>query len=328
MTSIALLDTSHAEEFRSVFREVFGADITPALADWKYGTADRGRQFGAFSAEPRMVAHCGLTFRTALIENQTRRIAQVGDLCSVRNKPGGLARGSSVFGTLLRHTLDQIPSKDNPEAVFYGFPGDTAMKLIKRLGIGTSLNVIHELSFLPTHSGPVQASLNSIFSADLRLVRVTDFGGGFARLAERLWRRMAKDFGSGALGVRDAQYLRFRYLKHPDHGYEIYRVTGLFGRTIGLAVCRRTGTELELMDLVASLTDMSRCIVTLQRNLSAMGIGILKMWLLDRYARHFSALAASVVPLQFHLMVEYRNSGGIDRFKDRWWLTSGDADYR
>ena len=326
MISIEALQHSHAEEFHSIFREVFGSDLSVALADWKYGEG-RGLQFGVFSDERRMVAHCGITFRDALVEHRPRRVAQLGDQFGVRNKPGGLARRGSVFGSLLRHVLDQVPSADNPDALVYGFPSTPVIGLIERLGLGTSLNVIHELSFLPTVP---PTSPPGLFSNDrLQLERVTRFDRSFQRQAECMWRAMAKDFGDGALGVRNAGYLMYRYVRHPEHQYEIYRVRSWFGRTVGLAVCRRTGAELELMDVVASLANMSLCIATLKRNLSALGIGVLKMWLLDRHAAHFSSLATSVVPLQFHQMVNHNSSGGnLDRFKNRWWLTSGDADYR
>lgn len=327
MITIQPLDASDTDEFRSIFREVFGADLSLAMVDWKYGEG-RGLQFGAFSNENRMVAHCGITFRDALVEHRHYRIAQIGDQFGVRNKPGGLARRSSVFGSLLGHVLEQISSRENPDAMVYGFPSTPVVGLIKRLGFGASLNVIHELSFLPDNNSDTLSK--GVFSANRRkLVRVNQFDQAFQKQVARMWRDMANDFGGGALGVRDAGYLKFRYIEHPEHQYEIYRVTGWFGRTLGLAICRRIGTELELMDLIASLEHMSLCITTLKSNLSVMGISILKMWLLDRHASHFSSLAATVVPLQFDLMVNHNSAGGdLERFKDRWWLTSGDADYR
>ena len=326
MITVESLDASHATEFHSIFHEVFGSALSPTLADWKYG-GGRGLQFGAFSEDRRMVAHCGITFRDALVEHRPRRVAQLGDQFGVRNKPGGLARRGSVFGSLLRHVLDQVPSAENPDALVYGFPSTPVIGLIERLGLGISLNVLHELTFLP--STPENARKSLFQPGKLHLERVTRFDRTFHRQANRLWSAMATDLGDGALGVRTADYLMYRYVRHPEHEYEIYRVIHWFGRTVGLAVCRRIGAELELMDLIASLANMSLCISTFKSNLSTLGVGVLKMWLLDRHAAHFSSLATNVVPLQFHQMVNHNSSGGkLDRFKNRWWLTSGDADYR
>lgn len=326
MITIKPLDIADRDEFRSIFHEVFGSDLSPAMVGWKYGER-RGLQFGAFSDERRMVAHCGITFRDALVEHRPQRIAQIGDQFGVRNKPGGLARRSSVFGSLLGEVLDQVRSIENPDAMVYGFPSTPVVGLIKRLGFGTSLNVIHELSFLPSPPGDSRKVFSLAY--DLKLKLVIQFDQSFQNRVERLWSEMAIDFGGGVLGVRTAKYVMSRYVNHPEHLYEIYSITGRFGRTLGLAVCRRAGTELELMDLIAPLARMNLCLTTLKLNLSSLGIDVLKMWLLDRYAAHFSSLAASVVPLQFDLMVRHNSSGGkFDRFKDRWWLTSGDADYR
>ncbi|RYZ13317.1 MAG: hypothetical protein EOO24_00455 [Comamonadaceae bacterium] len=325
MNQVRLLGPAEAGQFPAVFREVFGGDISAAMIDWKYG-GERGRQYGVVSEDGRLVAHCGITFRDALVEGRPRRIAQLGDLLGVRHKPGGLARRGSPFGLLIAHVLDHVTTTENPDALTFGFPSITANRLIERLQLGFSLNVINELSF---HARPPPAGALRLWLAP-RCRRIEPEGGaGFERLVAPLWRAMARDFESGILGLRDAAYLRRRYLSHPEFAYEVYRVSTPWGRTMGLLVCKRSGRELELMDLVAPLHAMPACVRALQSALPSLDADVVKLWLTDRHSERFAPDAAAIAPLQFHQMVNHNSSGGqLERFKGRWWLTSGDTDYR
>lgn len=326
MRTVDLLDSSNLTEFHNTFREVFGGAISNAMVSWKYGS-DRGLQYGVFSNEHSLVAHCGLIFRAALVEGKCMRIAQFGDLFGVREKTGGLARQSSAFNHLLTHMLKLIECQDNPYALTYGFPSGIAMRLMEKLKLGKSLNVIHELTFRPR---AVKQTVSRFLSGrEPALCQVDKFDSDFGRLVERLWADMAVDFDKSVLGKRNLEYINYRYIRHPEFKYEIYRVSPLFGAAIGLVICKRIGNDLEVMDVIGSLSNIIKSIRCVQSTLKLLEGGLIKMWLLDQYAHHFSEFALNIQPLEFNLMVNHNSSGGhLDRFKNRWWLTSGDTDYR
>lgn len=313
--------------FHALFREAFSADISSALREWKYG-GGRGRQDGVFLDHQRriLLAHCGAMFRRSLVLGQARVLPQYGDLMVGRDKPGGLARASSVYHLIVRHICEHAASPDNPDALTFGFPSRRASKLSEQLGLSLTLNEMHELAWEP--AAP-QAS------RWLRLLPIRPLQAGWsaalAREADRLWARMAASLGvQGVLGVRDAAYLRYRYLERPGSDYLFYRAVGWFGRALGWAICRRQGDELEVLDLLAGRQDMPRVLALLREHLPSLGVGVMKLWLTDHHAARMSAeLPARVTPLEFRLAVNLNSSGGdVYRFRDRWWLTSGDTDYR
>lgn len=313
------LPAQQREAMRALFQVIFGTGISQAFLDWKYGDG-RGRCYGVFSEGGALLAHCGLTFRPVVAEHRAAWVAQLGDLMVAPAAREGLARGSSVFHRLFSGVLAAVPDARNPEGLIFGFPSDRAMRLGQRLGLLASVGVMHELVFEPRQ--PARS-----WWWGVRPLAASE--ASFQREADRLWGRMAGDFGAGLIGVRDAAYLRRRYVGHPEHRYDLFRVLPPVGRCIGLAVLRRQGDEAELMDIVAAREDMCRVVAALQRRLPAMGVRALRFWVTDRHAACFAGLYASATALQFRIAANPASSNGHpERFKDRWWLTSGDADYR
>ena len=317
------LGPADQEAFHALFREAFSADMSPALRQWKYGDG-RGRQDGVFmDREDRvLLAHCGAMFRRALVQGQARVLPQYGDLMVGRDKPGGLVRAGSVYHMLVRHICAHAGSPDNPDALTFGFPSRRASKLSEQLGLSLCLNEVHELAW---EAAAPQAG------GRLRLLPMRGIDARAGREADRLWARMAASLGAqGVLGVRDAAYLRDRYLARPDSDYLFYRAVGWFGRAVGWAVCKRQDQALEVLDLLADRRDMPRVLALLRQHLPQLGVGVMKLWLTDYHAARLSAeLPARVTPLEFRLAVNLNSSGGdVYRFKNRWWLTSGDTDYR
>lgn len=317
-STVAVIREGDYDGLRGVFRDVFGSDISEAFLHWKYGNG-RGRCYGVFSDSGVLLAHCGLTFRHVLAEGRLWRIPQLGDLMVAGGGRSSLARGTSVFHQLLSHVLERVGDDQNPEDLIFGFPSDRAMRLAEKLDLVTSVGVMHEVVFAP------EAKPRSWW----RLHPINASERFFQRDANRLWERMADDFGNAVVGTRDADYLRHRYADHPEHRYAFFTVVPRLGGAIGLAVCRQHGDEWELMDLVASHNKMPQVLSTLQGQLSAFGIKCMKLWVPERHVEHLRSAESSVAPLQFRIVANRAGSqGNPARYDGRWWLTSGDADYR
>ena len=299
----------------ALFEQVFGGPITAQMLAWKYGEG-RGRCTGVFE-EGRLVAHCGVTFRRAMVEGACITVEQIGDLMATGSKPGGLAREQSAFHLLLRQVFDAMPGPANPRGVAYGFPSARAMRLAQRLGLVLDVDLMHELHFTP------RAGAGSMVELEAHSAR-------FAALVARLWREMAVGLGQGLVCVRDAAYLRWRYAQHPQHRYRFFALRGRWSlRPSMLAVCRAEEDRWELMDLVGHPAHMPQALGVLQACMASHGARGLMLWLTRAHAQRLGALADKVEPLQFHIIANPASCPGQpERFVDRWWLTAGDTDYR
>jgi hypothetical protein len=121
-----------------------------------------------------------------------------------------------------------------------------------------------------------------------------------------------------------------RYAAHPLHRYDFRLVLSRWlRRPFGILITRTTGHECELMDIIAHPSDLPDLLETARQQMEAWGVTSLKLWLTERHSRLVQELADTTESTEFRIMANPFSSGGKpERFADRWWLTSGDTDYR
>ncbi|WP_161493308.1 GNAT family N-acetyltransferase [Zoogloea sp. LCSB751] len=305
-------------QIQALFQEVFKLPISPAMLHWKYAEG-RGQSWGAWEADGPLLVHCGVFFRRILAGGRPARAAQLGDLMASARKPSGLARQQSPFAGVIHTLLAAQAGPDNPDAICFGFPSERAMRLGERLGVFTQIDSVFKLSFTPHPAGwrADRCTASSLDAAD-------------ATTIDRLWAAMAANLPDELVGIRDAAYLRWRYLEHPLNRYQLFIVRSRWlGRPLGAFVVRGDGAERELMDLIGPLEHLPRVLQSCREWLAHSGGQRLDLWLSSRFARRFGALADSCEPLEFRIMANPLGPAHIlERFHEAWWLTGGDTDYR
>ncbi|MFA6499006.1 MAG: hypothetical protein WCV64_06705 [Desulfurivibrionaceae bacterium] len=306
-------------QIRPLFRQVFGGDLSPEMLAWKYGEG-RGRSYGAFAPDGTLVAHCGTFYRLVLADGQSRRIAQLGDLMALPGKLGGLSRFGSPFALLIRKVLADLPGEANPDGLAFGFPSDRAMRLGEHLGFFSSIDRMCELVLSP---------LASSWQAD-RCAPISPSDNTFMAVADRLWQQMGQGLGHDLIGVRDAAYLQQRYFRHPSSCYGCHLISSRwFGRPLGLLITRMDGEQCELLDIIAHPSRMGRLLQAARQQMEDWGAATMKLWLTEKYATLYRPLADSFSQLEIRIMASpFSSANHPERFVDRWWLTSGDTDYR
>ena len=309
--------TEHS--IQPLFREVFGHELSPAMLHWKYAQG-RGVSWGGWDSTGRLIVHCGLFSRTVLAGGQQRRIVQLGDLMAATGGRGGLARRHSPFYQLVMPIIGGLSTRENPDALAFGFPSDRAMRLGEHLGLFRTIDQMYELVFLPLP--PRCCGYESILAE--KIDDTTE------RVLGRLWQQMAAGFSSGLIGVRDPAYLRHRYAHHPEYTYRCYLVCSFWlRRTIGAFIIKGEGASLEMMDIIAPLNQIASVIRAAREWLTASGSHQLTLWLASSHTALLADQAESITPLEFRIMANPLTPADVlTRFDRRWWLTSGDTDYR
>lgn len=306
-------------QVHALFEEVFRQAISPAMLHWKYAEG-RGQSWGAWEPDGMLLVHCGVFLRQALAAGQPVRVAQLGDLMSSARKPSGLARQQSPFSCVIRELLAAQQCPENPDAICFGFPSDRAMRLGEKIGVFTPIDRVFNLVFTPLQPD-WHSDLCTPITLDARTSRTIDW----------LWSSMAADLQQQLVGVRDAAYLRWRYLEHPEHRYQLLLVRSRWlKRPLGVLIVRSQGEERELMDLIAPLCNIPRLLKASREWLARTGGGQrLNLWLSSTFATRFAPLADSCEALEFRIMANPLGPARIlERFHKAWWLTSGDTDYR
>ena len=300
-----------------LFEQVFKHPISLDLLRWKYAEG-RGESWLADGPDGSASLHCGLLFRDVLFEGQTLRAAQLVDLMAPP-KATGLSRGGSPFAVLMRKILADLPRPDNPCGVAFGFPSDRAMRLGERMGVYREVDRLMELAFAPRHQRRAP-----------RWRVLTSIGEHEAAVIEGLWRGMRQSLPDHAVGVRDASYLRHRYLAYPGRHYTLLLVEGFWWRRpLGLAVIGPGSDNRELVDMVCAWSAAADVLQATQSWMAQNAVACLRCSLTAHFARQLAAHAQACEPTQFRIMGNPLTPdtcmGSLDK---RWWLTSGDTDYR
>ncbi len=305
------------EAFSRLFTTVFGHAIAPALWQWKYA-AERGCAVVAWRGD-RLIAHYGGNLRPALAFGERVWALQICDAMvdprerAVMTKTGAMYQVTAAFLELYQG-LGGIP-------LAFGFPNRRAMRLGERLGFYAEVGTLVELRWPPLSRNPRLmtrlAYLDPASPADRRAVQV-------------LWTAMAHDLAEGVVGVRDWDYLRYRYLDHPERHYELVLVRSRWTRApLGLLVLHQEEDAVALTDLVAPLRHLPVLLVQARRLTGLWAKSSLYAWITRQYASRLTTADAAErdigVSIPTNTWVPQPFSPA--QLADRWWLTIGDTDF-
>lgn len=302
-----------------LFAESFGHPISEALWRWKYG---EGRGRGLFAVGPDgPVAHYGALSRPARFYGSPILALQPVDVLVRPRERGVLTRKGPMF--LAATTLFEAEmGLGRRHLLGFGFPTARHLLLAERLGLFVPGGRVIELEWPVGGISPPQA------------VRWSDLHEGsgqrFDRVVDLAWRQMARDLWGAIVGVRDAAWLRYRYLAHPERRYRIIAVRGRPGsRLCGVVVLRTEGARCEVLDLVGPLRATPRLIEAALAVAREEGAESLYGWFAEPFAWCLPREGAHVNRTDVQNVVfTWTRTPPIARTRDHWWLTAGDTDFR
>lgn len=322
-------------EMRALFAEVFGHEMSAAHWQWKYG-GGRGLGIGVWSEQEdvqsggrarRLVAHYGGTSREIMYFGQRASAFQACDLMVSSSERGTLTRKGPAFlvvSTYLEHELGY----GAPHILGIGFPNERAYRVPERLGLyAGSLARIQEVAWPARQSRP---------SLSITLREQSPDDPACDAHINACWEAMRASLGEYIVGLRDADYIRHRYLKHPDKSYRLFILKRRFGgEPLGLLVLRLTENEAagerrcELLDVVTALPRVPLLVNHARRIAAQWGCTSLFAWLADNMLPCFS-LAENAVVHDLGVLVPGNNwtdGPPMASVAGRWWLTGGDTDF-
>lgn len=295
-----------------LFLEVFGHPISPELWAWKYGRG-RGNAVTA-SRHGTVVAHYGGMYRDILLFGQPEWAFQICDVMVHPKERGVMTRqgpflltaaiGAEIYGPL-----------------GFGFPNARAMLVAEKMGLYAPVGRLASVTW-PAGDPKVR------WSTTLRLLQ-----RGSARdavLADRAWADMAADLRTEVVGLRDWAYIERRYLEHPENRYEVIAVlTRWTRRPLGVMVLRKLENSVELLDVVAPLHAIAVLIDQARRLAALWGKETVYCWITANQVRHFLVHGGVQGDPDVSIPTSvWTHDARAHLFKDKWWLMSGDTDFR
>ena len=300
------------DEIATLFQEVFGHPISRELWNWKYAN---GRGNGVVAARHgALIAHYGGMYRDVMLCGKPDWVFQICDVM-VHPKERGVMTRQGPF------LLTAATSAEIYGPLGFGFPNARAMEVAAKMGLYSEVGQMTEVRWEP--SAPR-------FRLRTRLQPVVGGSAASRALVESLWATMATDLQHDVVGVRDWAYLEHRYLRHPHNQYEVLAVTSrLTGKPLGVMVLRRMESMCELMDVITPLENLPLLIDQARRLTRLWNLPYLYCWITKNHRHRFLAREGQEVALNVSIPTScWTDDPRANVFKDRWWLMSGDTDFR
>lgn len=312
-----------SQAMRRLFEQVFGHAQSADEWLWKYGEW-RGRAVGLQRADA-LVAHYGAMTREVIFAGERVAAAQICDVmvdASARQslgRNGPLHRITATFldteiGWGLRHRIG------------FGFPTERAFAVAEKLGLYAAVDQMVCAAWPATRAGH-GLSCRALQACDLERAAAP------AATVDRLWQAMAAALPTLTLGVRDAAWVRHRYLQHPRLRYDVLLVRRRWTRRpVGVVVLRRHDTHLEWVDAIGPPDHWPLLLAVARSHAAAQGLPKVEAWITQSQQHLLSALAAAeceLRPLNITVPANVHSAGpSLESQRGRWLLMAGDTDFR
>ncbi|MDQ7083758.1 MAG: hypothetical protein Q9M36_01990 [Sulfurovum sp.] len=303
------------EACRNLFEEVFEKDISVEFWNWKYhGTLWRGV---CVEKEGEIIAHYNGMRRDVLYFGKREKALQPCDTMVSPKARGGFKK-DSPFYNMVYTWLNINIGRDKDFLLTYGFPNNRAMRLGEQLGFYKEVDTIKLLKW------DTQYFDNTIkYHREKYLLK-----SSMDSEINTLWRSMARSFKHDVICVRDANYVRRRYLLHPTTKYQVYVLRDNDDTLVGLFVLRKTKTRMMLIDIIAEVKDFSLIIseaLTISDNEGSL---LLDCWITASKVGLFNRHDVEIIQTDISIPISnITPEFDGDVVINKWFLMYGDSDF-
>ena len=300
------------EEIATLFLEVFGHPLSRSLWDWKYAQGQGNAVIAARNGT--LIAHYGGMYRDVMLCGKQDWVFQICDVMVHPQERGVMTRQGPFL-------LTAATSAEIYGPLGFGFPNARAMQVAAKMGLYSEVGQMSEVRWQPASS---RARLRTRVKA-LNRENVES-----QSVVNGLWSDMARDLRDGIVGLRDWTYLDQRYFNHPHNQYEVLVITSrLTGVPMGVVVLRRLEASVELLDVIAPLTNLPLLLDQARRMTELWGLSFLYCWVTKNYMPLFLNCDGKEEHINISIPTScWTDDPRADVFKDKWWLMSGDTDFR
>lgn len=309
-------------EIKGLFEASFGVDFDPELWAWKYQLGEGVCVVARAEPGGEIVAHYGGAPRKINYFGDPSWALQSCDVMVLPEMRRQYGRNSLFFKTAATF-LEREEGNTANHLLGFGFPNQKAMNIALRLGLYEKTDDFIEVEV------PHPEELNT----DCMLESV-DIGNSAHRQAiDRLWQTMSTHFGNAIIGVRDADYIRYRYFQHPFAArgqYRSFLIRPKDGSEVTALVVTKAHDEGQLlMDLVCDISEFQDALVLANTLICEKADqDNLKFWITRGWQQRLQIPESAVKELGIEIPCNSWNPGpSAEALYGAWWLTAGDMDF-
>ena len=302
----------------SLFETVFGERPPDGWYAWKYGeTGLNGRAIGLWDGDGVLIAHNAGFPRQLLWHGRPVDSLQVGDVMVAREKRGLLTRRGPFFQVTVA-LYAQWVGMDRPFALAFGFTHERVIRLSARIGLYQDLGSVKNLLWparMQRHSWLWHS--REIFPDDADFDSLIDTG----------WQEMQRDMPNRVLGVRNAAYLRARYINRPGITHHFIHVARRGYGPAAVAVARPAGTTLRWLDFIGPRSALGATAAALQRLAARLGLEQVETWASSAAQVDLLASGAEVAGTAAYFALAPVSVCPDETLGSSGWWLAGDTDF-
>lgn len=318
------IDAFEPREIAQLFEKSFDKAFDPDLWRWKYELGDGKCVIARIAKDGEIVGHYGGAPRHIRYFGSPAMAIQPCDvmvLPEIRRQYGKSSLFFKVAATFLEREIGNTVN----HLLGFGFPNQKAMNIAIRLGLYEKTDDFIEVIYPDPvdHSDEQSFSVTALDLSEQRQQQDLD----------ELWQQMCKGVMDGIIGVRNWQYIFYRYFEHPfarTNQYQCVVINDIRSNKVyAVAVLKDHLQQRLLMDLICPLERMPVAISVLNQLVSKSGEGCgLKMWITRGWLDKIKIDGATVNELGIEIPCNSWNPGpSSETLYGAWWLTAGDMDF-
>jgi hypothetical protein len=316
--SVRELQRADAPAMRALFAHIFKKEMSQSLWDWKYARP-QSATLGIWRGGELIAHYGGMGFDVSYKGTPGTAV----QICDVMVNPSvrHAVRRQSPFFLATSAFLERYIGYANPWQIGYGFPSDRHMDLAAHLKLYAPVGRMWELHW--DLAAPPRAPL-------LLTARSLDLAA-FAsrrRIIDELGAQQRADLAERIVVRKDAEWVEWRYLRHPQERYEVLLVTHrLSGKPIGACVLKLEPDRVLWMEVLAPLRHLPALAQVVRSAAWRMERRKVVLWCSEPDIGRFGSVADRE-PLPITIPANIWSPGPApEEQHNRWWLLAGDTDF-
>ena len=306
------------QEIRELFEKSFETAFDHEIWRWKYELGNGKCVIARSEPSGSIVSHYGGAPRQINYFGKMDTAIQVCDVMVLPEVRLHYGKNSLFFKTAATFLEREIGNTVG-HLLGFGFPNKKAMNIALRLGLYEKTDDFSEFIF------PLVVNKSS---AEYKLLDIDSKNVAHQNAVDRLWGSMSPAFENGIIGVRNWEYVKYRYFDHP------LGISGEFKRLFLLdaqgdicaAFFLKEHDQCNLiMDIICPFKDITQYILKLSLLLNEVR---LKIWITKGWSKTLEVAGIIENDLGIEIPSNYWNPGpSSEILSGAWWLTAGDMDF-
>ncbi|MEG3064114.1 MAG: GNAT family N-acetyltransferase [Comamonas sp.] len=270
---LELRDMTHSDQgdVLALHHQIFSSALHSDWFEWKY-VQGLGDGVGIWNDQQALIAYCGGFPRRVLHQGQAADFLQVGDLMVSPEWRGVLTR-KNPFWYACEHFYKSRLGQHHPYKVGFGFTHARAARLHIKQGLSWDGGNVPHLQWQVAQHKPLPNWLWRVEPLAAKALRDT---------VDRAWQAMRRETQGYTIGIRDADYLSWRFNQRPDKAYRLFTLRRIWDlHPLGVIVLSQPshpGEAVQWIDWVGPARHLAQACLAALRIAAADGAESMTAW--------------------------------------------------